>query len=240
MIADFFAPDYHGGDFVLFGRDHLVALGLIAAICVAVVLLRRRFSARAQRGMRWGLCALIYLCEGSWHAWMLAIGAWTVQGMLPLWLCSVTSWTMPLLLLARSRRYFQWAYFMGLIGAPLALSTPDLMNFGFPHYRFIEFLTLHGALVVAVVYMTAVEGFRPSWRGLLGVVLAANLLFAFCIWLNPLLGSNYLYTQGRLATPSLLDYLGEPPWHLLWMELIGLALCGLLYLPFAAAQRPRK
>jgi hypothetical integral membrane protein (TIGR02206 family) len=164
---------------------------------------------------------------------MLMTGQWTIQGMLPFWLCSVTSWTMPLLLVLRSYRYYEWAYFMGIIGATLALLTPDLMIYGFPHYRFIEFFTLHGAILLAVVYMTVVEGFRPTWKSLPKVVIITNLYWLFCAWVNNLIGSNYLYTRGKLPTPSLLDVLGPYPWYLLSMEGLGILFCLLLYLPFA-------
>lgn len=238
-MSDLFAKDYTGGAFVLFGTEHLLALALIAAVCVAVVLLRKRFSPKAQRITRWTLLGLIYLCEGSWQVWMLATDQWTIQGMLPLWLCSVTSWTMPLLLIWRSQRYYEWAYFMGVIGAALALSTPDLTIYGFPHFRFIEFLTLHGLIIVAVVYMTAVEGFRPTWGSLPRVILITNLYWLVCFIVNNLIGSNYGYTQGKLPTPSLLDVLGPYPWYLLSMEALGIALCLLMYLPFALQDRKR-
>jgi hypothetical integral membrane protein (TIGR02206 family) len=233
MISEFFARDYTGGAFVLFGRDHLIALALVVAICLAINHFRSRWDERSKNATRWGLLALIYLCEGSWQIWMWAIGSWTIQGMLPLWLCSLTSWSMPLLLIWRSRKYYQWAYFMGSIGAAMALLTPDLMQYGFPHYRFIEFFTLHGAIIIAIVYMTAVEGFRPTWKSLPWVIVITNIYWFFCAWVNSQIGSNYLYTQGKLPTPSLLDVLGPYPWYLLWMEVINIILCVLLYLPFA-------
>lgn len=232
-IGDLFARNYHGGAFVLFGAAHLLGLATVALVCLGIGLARKRFSRRAQRNTRWGLLALIYLCEGSWQVWMLVTGQWTIQGMLPLWLCSVTSWSMPLLLILRSQRYYQWAYFMGILGAVMALLTPDLAIYGFPHYRFIEFFTLHGAIIVAIVYMTAVEGFRPNWRSLGGVLIVTNLYWLFCAGVNHLIGSNYLYTQGKLPTPSLLDVLGPYPWYLLAMEGLGVLFCLLLYLPFA-------
>jgi hypothetical integral membrane protein (TIGR02206 family) len=233
MLSNYFARDYTGGAFVLFGPAHLTGLALVLVACLVVGLLRGRFSKPVRNRMRWSLLALIYLCEGSWQVWMLATGQWTIQGMLPLWLCSVTSWTMPLLLVWRSYRYYEWAYFMGIIGASMALLTPDLAIYGFPHYRFIEFITLHGAIIVAVVYMTVVEGFRPSWKSLPRVFIAANLYWLFCAWVNRQIGSNYLYTQGKLPTPSLLDVLGPYPWYLLSMEGLGILFCLLLYLPFA-------
>ena len=232
-MDDLFARNYQGGAFVLFGTAHLITLLLVGLVCLGIWALRGQFTEQGRRWMRWGLLALIYVCEGSWQLWMWTTGQWTIQGMLPLWLCSVTSWSMPLLLIWRNQYYFEWAYFMGSIGAAMALLTPDLTIYGFPHYRFIEFLILHGAIIVAVVYMTVVEGFRPTWHSLLRVFVIANLYWLLCALLNPLISSNYLYTQGKLPTPSLLDMLGPHPWYLLWMEAIGILLCLLLYLPFA-------
>lgn len=232
-MSDFFARDYTGGAFVLFGTAHLAGLALIAAICLAIVLFGRRVQPRAYRSIRWGLLALIYLCEGSWQVWMFATGQWTIQGMLPLWLCSLTSWSIPFLLVMRSYRYYEWVYFMGILGASMALLTPDLAIYGFPHFRFLEFITLHGAIIIAVVYMTFVEGFRPTWKSLLRVFVVTNLYWLFCAWVNNQIGSNYLYTRGKLPTPSLLDVLGPYPWYLVSMEVLGIVLCILLYLPFA-------
>jgi hypothetical integral membrane protein (TIGR02206 family) len=232
-ISYLFARNYQGGPFILFGPAHLIGLAIVVAVCLGILLARKRFSPTAQRNTRWGLLVLIYLCEGSWQIWMLVTGQWTIQGMLPLWLCSVTSWTMPLLLIVRSRRYYEWAYYMGIIGASMALLTPDLMNYGFPHFRFIEFFMLHGTVIVAVVYMTVVERFRPTWRSLAPVIIITNLYWLFCAGVNHLIGSNYLYTQGKLPTPSLLDILGPYPWYLLSMEGLGILLCLLLFLPFA-------
>ncbi len=233
MITELFARDYSGGPFILFGRDHLISLSIVLVILWAVNIFRDRWTERGKRATRWVLCALILLCEGSWQFWMWAIGSWTIQGMLPLWLCSMTSWSMPLLLIFRNRQYFEWVYFMGIIGAVMALLTPDLMEYGFPHFRYIEFFVLHGTIIISVVFMTVVEKFRPVWSSLPKAVMITNLLWVLSAWVNNQIGSNYLYTRGKLPTPSLLDYLGPHPVYLVWMELIGIALCFFLYLPFA-------
>ena len=237
-MSELFSRDYTGGAFVLFGAQHITALALVGLACLGIVLLRSRFKTeQSRRAFRWGLLGLIYLCEGSWQVWMLATDQWTVQGMLPLWLCSVTSWTMPLLLVWRKQWYYEWAYFLGVIGALMALLTPDLTIYGFPHFRFIEFLTLHGAIIAAVVYMTAVEGFRPTWGGLGRVFVIGNLYWLLCAVVNNAIGSNYLYTRGKLPTASLLDALGPHPWYLLAMEGLAVLFCLLMYLPYALKDR---
>jgi hypothetical integral membrane protein (TIGR02206 family) len=236
-MPDLFAADYTSAPFVLFGRDHLIGLIIIVLACLGVYLLRHRWNERSRTITRWSLLGLIYLCEGSWQVWMLATGNWTIQQMLPLWVCSITAWTMPLLLIWRSQRYFEWAYLMGIMGAAMALLTPDLMQYGFPHFRFIEFFTLHGAIIIAVVYMTVVEGFRPTWKSLPRVLIITNIYWLLCAGVNSLIGSNYLYTHGKLPTPSLLDVLGPHPWYLLAMEGIGIGLAVLMLLPFVLKDR---
>lgn len=233
MISKYFARDYTGGPFILFGRDHLIALAVIVIICVAIYHFHNHWTEKNKQATRWSLLALIYFCEGSWHLWMWANGDWNIQVMLPLWLCSVTSWSMPLLLILRSQKYYEWAYLIGSIGAAMALLTPDLMQYGFPHFRFIEFFTLHGSLIIAIVYMTFVEGFRPFWNSLPRVILITDIYWLFCAWVNSQIGSNYLYTHGKLPTPSLLDFLGPHPWYLFSMQVLGIVFCLLLYLPFA-------
>jgi hypothetical integral membrane protein (TIGR02206 family) len=232
-MENYFARDYHGQPFELFGPPHLISLVLVAAACLLVFSFRRSFNPAARRAIRWTLLAVIYLCEISWHIWKLSTGDWNIQVMLPLWLCSLTVWTMPLLLIWRNKLYYEWVYFMGLIGASQALFTPDLMIYGFPHFRFIEFITVHGTIIIAVIYMTVVEDFRPTWRSLPRVILITDLYWFFCGLVNTNIGSNYLYTQGKLPTPSLLDYLGPWPWYLLSMQCLGILFCILLYLPFA-------
>jgi hypothetical integral membrane protein (TIGR02206 family) len=232
-MGEYFSKNYDGGAFELFGPAHLIGLGCVVMCCVLLFLIRKKISADSQKWIRWGLLGLIYGCEGSWQIWMFWIGDWTVRGMLPLWLCSLTAWSIPLLLVWRNRKYYEWVYFMGLLGASQALLTPDLMSYGFPHFRFIEFFCLHGAIIVAVIYMTVVEGFRPTWRSLPFAISVTNVYWAFCGVVNYFLNSNYLYTNGKLPTPSLLDFLGPWPWYLLAMEGIGIMLSVLLYVPFA-------
>lgn len=236
-MEDYFGATYHGAPFVYFGIQHLIVIALLILICAAILLMRDRFSERQRVWVRYGLAVLIVVSESSWHVWALATRQWTIDVMLPLWLCSLTAWLSPLMLVWKMERVYEFIYLMGITGALQAILTPSLTIYGFPHFRFIEFFVLHGALIVGAVWMTAVEGMRPTRRSILRVVIAMNLLWAFAALVNQLIGSNYLYTHTKLPTPSLLDYLGPHPWYLLAMEAIGLAFMLLLYLPFEIRDR---
>jgi len=50
--------------------------------------------------------------------------------------------------------------------------------------------------------------------------------------INRILGTNYLFINGKPTTTSLLDALPAWPYYIIYMEIIGLVIFFLLYLPF--------
>jgi hypothetical integral membrane protein (TIGR02206 family) len=98
----------------------------------------------------------------------------------------------------------------------------------------------HGLLITATIYMTTVEGFRPTWKSLWRVVIGLNIYAVLIYPVNLLLGTNFLFINGKPATASLLDALPAWPTYLIFMELIGLAVFLLLYLPFIIHDRRLK
>ena len=110
--------------------------------------------------------------------------------------------------------------------------TPDLGIYGFPHFRFFQTFISHGLIMTGAIYMTVVEGLRPTWKSLLRVALWINVYLGIVFVINRLIGSNYLFVAHKPETASILDLL--PPWpiYILYMELIGIICCVLLYIPF--------
>jgi hypothetical integral membrane protein (TIGR02206 family) len=95
----------------------------------------------------------------------------------------------------------------------------------------------HGFLLTSAIYMTTVEGFRPTWKSFWRVVVGLNIYAALIYPVNLLLGTDFLYINSKPATASLLDALPRWPYYLIFMELIGLAIFLLLYLPFMILDR---
>lgn len=239
-IAEFFAWDYQGDPFVLFGAAHLVALALVLLLNLSFLLLRSEKRAAWRKPVRVSMAILLIVNELGWHLWHIAYGQWDVQTMLPLHLCSLFVFLSAIMLLTRSYRIYEFAYFLGIGGALQALLTPDAGIYGFPHYRFFQTMLSHGLIVSASLYMTLAEGFRPTWRSLLKVALWGNVYMGVVFGLNFLLGSNYMYLAHKPATASALDLLGPWPVYLLWLELIAVAVFTLMYLPFAWSGRRKK
>lgn len=236
---DLFARDYIGSRFVLGGTAHLAALACVALLGVWLVRRFRGADEPARRRVRWALLLTLWGNELGYHAWRLAIGTWTPREMLPLHLCSLLVWADGALLLTRSRRLYEFAYFLGLAGATQALLTPDIGPYGFPHYRFAQFFVSHGILVTVALWFTLVEGHRPTWASL-ARVLGALVPYALVVYgVNSVVGSNYLFVNRKPSTRSLLDILPAWPGYLPFLAAIAVAACVLLYLPFALADARR-
>ena len=232
-MAELFARDYTGAPFQLFGTAHLVVLGMVLLVNLYIVSVRRKFTELDKHRTRNSLAIILLLNETAWHAWNYLTGQWTVQTMLPLHLCSVLVFVSAYMLIKRSYAIYEFAYFLGIGGAIQALLTPDAGIYGFPHFRFFQGIISHGGIVTAAIYMTVVEGYRPYWRSLRTVAVWGNIYMLLVGLINWLLGSNYLFIARKPDTPSLIDLLGPWPWYILSLELVALALCLLLYLPYA-------
>ena len=216
----------------MFSAPHLAALVTVFLICFLLYFFRSRLSARQRLFFRWFVAALLVANELAYHAWNAYSGLWTVQTMLPLNICSVLVFASAFMLAARSYPVYEFCYFLGIGAASQVLVNPDLGAIQFPHFLFFQTSLSHGLVVVAAVYMTAVEKFRPYPKSLLKVAVGMNAYLLLMAAVNRLLGSNYLFIAQKPGTPSLLDLLGPWPWYILGMEIVGVAIAGLLYLPF--------
>lgn len=230
-MEEFFAWDYHGAPFELFGRAHIA--GLFALLLLNLSLLPFKKADEATRArIRLILAFVLWINEAAWHIWWLANAQWTIQSMLPLQICSLMVWLSGIILVTRSYKIYEFAYFLGIGSGLQALATPDLGLYGFPHFRFFQTLLSHGLIVTAPIYMTVVEGFRPTWKSMLKVVLWTNVYALGIYFFNNAIGSNYLMVNAKPGVPSLLNLLPEWPWYILWMEGIGVTTFLTLYSPF--------
>jgi hypothetical integral membrane protein (TIGR02206 family) len=238
-VSQIFALDYRGAAFQLFGAAHLSALACVLALNLGLLRLRNRPQAVRMRARRVLALALV-ANEIAWHVWNWRTGTWTLQTMLPLHLCSVFVWLGAYLLLTGSPRVYEFAYFLGIAGPLQALITPDAGIYGFPHFRFFQTLIAHGLILTAALFMTLVEGLRPTRRSLVRVLVGMNAYLLLVAGVNALLGSNYLFIAYKPETASIVDFLGPWPWYIVAMEVIGFLNCLVLYVPFEWIDRRRQ
>ena len=230
-MDQFFAGDWKGPAFEFLGTAHLIALGCL--VLLNLLLLRFKHSSDSTKAaVRWIMALVLWGNEIAWHWWNYSVGMWTVQTMLPLQVCSILVWLGAWMLVTKSYRIYEFMYFMGIGGAIQALATPDLGVYGYPHFRFFQTFISHGLIVTAAIYMTTVEGFRPTLKSMLRVAIGMNLYMIPIYFLNNYLGSNYLMINHKPPTASLLDLLPEWPIYILYMEGLGIVTFLILYIPF--------
>lgn len=236
-MQEYFAHDYDGPAFELFGTGHFVTLAILVAILVFLIRGWPDADETTKRRGRLFLAGILLLGEVSWHGWNLVYGTWNIREHLPLHLCSISSWGTLYVLLTRNYRAYEIIFFIGIAGAGQTLLTPEAGLYGLPHFRAIQTLVAHGVIVVAMVYMTTIEGLRPTWASVWRTLLFCNVYLVIVTPVNLLIGSNYMYTLRKPATASLLDLMGPWPWYLLAGEVVAFTLFALLYAPFALADR---
>ncbi|MCL5611259.1 MAG: TIGR02206 family membrane protein [Chloroflexi bacterium] len=232
MMDNFFAVNYPGPAFQLFGASHIFALIAIVLLNLFIIFRFKKANEKTKHNIRWALAIILWTNEIGWHLWHIFTGTWTIQTMLPLHLCSVLVWTGALMLVTKNYSIYEFCYFLGIGGAFQAVLTPDLGIYGFPHYRFFQTFISHGLIITAAIYMTVIENFRPTWKSMLRVSIWMNIYMVIVYFINSAIGSDYLMINAKPATASILDLL--PPWpvYIIYMEILGVVTFLILYLPF--------
>jgi hypothetical integral membrane protein (TIGR02206 family) len=231
-MGEYFTADYSGPPFQLYGIGHLIALSLILIFCLSFLYLRNTLVDVRKKRFRWSLAIILFLNEIAWHAWAAYWGIWNIQTMLPLHMCSVVVWLTIYMLLTKNYQIYEISYFLGIGGALQALLTPDITGYGFPHFRAFNSFLAHGLLVSVPIYMTVVEGFRPTLASFKHVFIWANIYLIPVFLLNLVIGSNYLFIAYKPDFPTLLDLLAPWPWYIIQLEVVGLLILFMLYVPF--------
>ncbi|MBU5353528.1 TIGR02206 family membrane protein [Paenibacillus barcinonensis] len=223
---------YDAAPFIAFSTSHLISMIIIALLVLLLFLFRhslRKLSERTSRLLRIGLASVMIGCEVVLQLWYVYGGIWSLQTSLPLELCSLTLLLSALLLLTRTRWLYSALLFAGIAGALMAIVTPNL-GYDFAHFRFIQFFTAHAMIILALLYMTWVEQFRPGWRSVAGSMIFVNIAALVVYAADVLLGANYMFLRHKPNTPSVIDMLGPYPVYILGEEVLALVLFTMLYI----------
>ena len=181
---DYIDPHYDGPPFDLYGPGHIVALLCLAAVLWFLIWGWRNPSEAARRRGRWIMFVVFLAVELSWHAWNTAYDMWNVREHLPLHLCSLSAIGALVVLVTRNYRIYEITFFIGIAGAAQTFLTPEAGSFALPHFRAIQTLVAHGLIIVTMVYMTTIEGMRPTWSSVWKTMLFANLYLVFVTCMN--------------------------------------------------------
>lgn len=216
------------GQMDLFGLSHgltVLCITLITAFCIRA----------GRRGDIWPRVVLALLCLSVFPINQLALSLLDfkipLNNLLPFHLCDITALIAGFAILTRKGLLCELTYCWGLAGTMQGLITPDL-RWDYPHPMFWSFFIQHGVIIVIAFYLPLAMQWRPQ-AGVVPRILIWNQVYFFsALLINTLLGTNFGFLAAKPEVASPLDYLGDWPFYLIFIQIIAAAIMITLLLPF--------
>ena len=223
------APSFHA-----YSSSHLVVVFLTIVLPLVLALIVHRTKSRVlERSIRFSISALLLINYVAYLIVARRFGVTGWQRALPMQLCD---WAMVVIIVSLwtgNRRWLELAYFWGIGGTLQAVVTPNL-RYGFPDLRFISFFVAHSGIIIGIVFLMLIYGFRPATNGLLRTIGWTELYFVIALTVDLSTGENYGFLLHKPEAFSLLSYLSDSwPLYLVEFHILAWAFFALLYAPFA-------
>lgn len=226
--------DYTDNPFSFFSNQHINALVFLFAIYILLFLFRNKLSKpNIDIVARYIIAVALILQEISFNIWRATNGDWHMGTTLPLHLCGASIVLSAIMLINKNYTLFEINYFWGLGGAVQALLTPDIGLYGFPHYRFFQFFTSHGLIIVAVLYMVFVHRYSPTHKSIWKVFGITLIYTGFIAIFNLIFNGNYLFICWKPENGSIMDVMGPWPWYIIPLAFVAILSFYIWYAPFA-------
>jgi hypothetical integral membrane protein (TIGR02206 family) len=243
--------------FRLWTPEHLVPLALLLAAWIALPLVVRRANdPRLNARVAVALSLIRWVDEIVYQVyWYGIVGAWSAPIALMLQMCGLSILLIPVMFATSSgrvRRFlFEILYFWGLGGAFQALFAPDIGFHGFPEMKYLGYFISHGTIILSVLFAAAAWRIQITWRSFLRVAVVTNLAVAAAYGINQLLRlvppwepGNFFAIGYPPPQGSVIDlfanWFGPSPRYLIGLELMGVVVFGLLFLPYPIARLVRR
>lgn len=215
----------------VYGPLHIKYILMGLAMWTIIPFIGKKFLNRSQR--RIAVYVLIFFTLGQEiisDSLLILQGLWQLSSSLPLHMCGfslfLTSWA----LYSKRQSAFELAYFWGIAGATQAIFTPDVNGIWNPVGIFVFFFT-HSIIILNVIWLMVVEGMRLRRSSLINTIILTNG-FAFIISIfNYFVNGNYWFLCAKPISNSPF-LIGEWPFYLFSIQLAGIFLMGLIYLPW--------
>jgi hypothetical integral membrane protein (TIGR02206 family) len=226
--------------FTPFGIAHLTVIVLTVALPLVLALMVRRTKSRfLERSIAFSISALLLINYAGYLIVARHFGATTWARTLPMQLCDWAMFVIIVALWTGNRRWLEIAYFWGIGGTLQAIITPNL-QFGFPDLRFISFFVAHSGIIIGIVFLMLIYGFRPRPIGILRTFAWTEVYFVVAFSIDLLTGENYGFLLHKPEAASLLNFLSDSrPLYLLQFHALAFVFFCALYAPFAIVDLAR-
>lgn len=229
------APEFHA-----WSPSHLVVILLTIGLPFLLALIVHRTKSRVlERTIAFAISALLIINYVAYLIVARQFGITQWYKSLPLQLCDWAMFVIIIALWTGNRRWLEVAYFWGIGGTLQALLTPNL-KFGFPDLRFISFFVAHSGIIIGIVFLMLIYGFRPRPIGILRTFAWTEIYFVVALTIDLITGENYGFLLHKPEAASLLSFLSDSrPLYLLEFHALAFVFFCVLYAPFAIVDLAR-
>src|SRR5438874_561678 len=228
-------------EFHAWSPSHLTVIFLTIGLPFFLAFTVRRTKSRLlERSICFAISALLLINYVAYLIVARQFGVTNWQRTLPMQLCDWAMFVIIVALWTGNRRWLEIAYFWGIGGTLQAILTPNL-RYGFPDLRFISFFVAHSGIIIGIVFLMLIYGFRPRPTGILRTFAWTEIYFVVAFTIDLLTGENYVFLLYKPEAASLLNVLSDlRPLYLLEFHGLAFLFFCALYAPFAIVDLGRK
>ncbi|PJZ70886.1 TIGR02206 family membrane protein [Leptospira perolatii] len=210
---------------------HLILIITISLLALLIFLGRSNSSQKPINQIGYAIGAILILNYIVYVIYRVKSGYWEIRYDLPMELCNWSMIVTALALFTHNRTFAELSYFWVMSGSVNGVITPDL-QVTFPHIYFFIFFIAHSGLVIGSLFIVFGLKLYPRKWSVLRTILYTELFFITAFVVDLLLDGNYAYIMAKPSSGSILDYLGEWPYYLVNLQILGVVLFFILYVPF--------
>lgn len=220
------------GGFINYGLEHgLCFTGCILFIAACLIFGKRFWNTDQQKMYITVICTLGALTQLFKVIYKWQVGIFDQTNDFPLHLCNIMTLVMPFIMWFKWRFLWGVTFFWILAGCAQSIFTPTLTE-SLPHYEAVRYWAVHAVIILGALYGLYVYGYKPTVKDAVLSVLGMNMLAAILYPVNLVLGSNYMYLNGKPPGKTFYDLLGPWPDYILVLEFVIILVFSLILLPF--------
>ena len=156
-------------------------------------------------------------------------GNFSIAVDLPFHLCGISAFICSVMpFLKNKQRLFDFVFYTGIIGGIMGILTPQMSDYDGSFYVYFVFYMRHILIFTMPIYMLRNLGLSLTKKSMVRTFVILNVLLAFIMPFNFIVGGNYMY----LAEPPQVNnplIIGEWPYYVIWFEVFVILLLLLLY-----------
>lgn len=156
-------------------------------------------------------------------------GNFSIAVDLPFHLCGISAFICSVMPFLKNKQgLFDFVFYTGIIGGIMGILTPQMSDYDGSFYVYFVFYMRHILIFTMPIYMLRNLGLSLTKKSMVRTLVILNILLAFIMPFNFIVGGNYMY----LAEPPQVNnplIIGEWPYYVIWFEVFVILLLVLLY-----------